>query len=355
MGHWVTLDDDQHVYISDGGKVLATRSKISSAGGAKERGKSLAARSKAAIGRVRNKVSLREFGRSTREQEAKEYTPRYQFERGEKPKGRVKSAADLRAEKQNAALEAAVKTGTHDKYGDPIKQSPAAPATARTIEHAKTEAVAHNKAKGRGTPERAAMAKYYREDRANTIAAKAALAKATASTRNPVMTQGVELTGKPGNAPHVAASKFKVPTELKVPEKVRACGSRQEQHRDARAGPGSGLGEEQTRGSADEGDRLRLHRPRHRARQGGGAIAAGAGGEGAGGEGSDGDRAEIPRQHGQGYPQDSGRQRRAGGGHQQSVGRHQQTGDDRPRDGEGQSLHEDVEAQSRNPRWTRGR
>ena len=52
MGHWVTLDDDQHVYISDGGKVLATRSKISSAGGGKERGKSLAARSKAAIGRV---------------------------------------------------------------------------------------------------------------------------------------------------------------------------------------------------------------------------------------------------------------------------------------------------------------
>ena len=67
------------------------------------------------------------------------------------------------------------------------------------------------------------MAKYYREDRANTIAAKAALAKATASTRNPVTTQSVELTGKPGNAPHVAASKFKVPTELKVPEKVRAA------------------------------------------------------------------------------------------------------------------------------------
>ena len=47
---WVTLDDGQHVFISAGGKVLASRSKISSAGGAKERGKSLAARSKAAIG-----------------------------------------------------------------------------------------------------------------------------------------------------------------------------------------------------------------------------------------------------------------------------------------------------------------
>jgi hypothetical protein len=52
MGHWVTLDDDQHVYISDGGKVLATRSAISKAGGAKERGKALAARSKAAIGKA---------------------------------------------------------------------------------------------------------------------------------------------------------------------------------------------------------------------------------------------------------------------------------------------------------------
>ncbi len=142
MGHWVTLDDDQHVYISDGGKVLATRGKISSAGGGKERGRALAARSKAAVGKAMSR-------------------------------------------------------------------------TTRAIEHAK--------AAGRGTPERAAMAKYYREDRANTVAAKAALAKATASTRNPVITQGVELTGKPGNAPHVAASKFKVPTELKVPEKVRAA------------------------------------------------------------------------------------------------------------------------------------
>jgi hypothetical protein len=53
---WVTLDDGQHVYIGAGGKVLATRSAISSAGGGKERGKALAARSKAAIGKVKNKT-----------------------------------------------------------------------------------------------------------------------------------------------------------------------------------------------------------------------------------------------------------------------------------------------------------
>ncbi len=52
MGHWVTLADDQHVYISDGGKVLATRGKISSAAGGKDRGKALAARSRAAIGKA---------------------------------------------------------------------------------------------------------------------------------------------------------------------------------------------------------------------------------------------------------------------------------------------------------------
>ena len=150
MGHWVTLDDDQHVYISDGGKVLATRGAISAAA------------------------------------KGKEHVHR-------------------------------------DKRG---KQSaPGVQRTAKlvgTIRAARSAAKA-KKAKGRGTPERMAMAKYYREDRANTVAAKAALAKATASTRNPVTTQGVELTGKPGNAPQIAASKFKVPTELKVPEKVRAA------------------------------------------------------------------------------------------------------------------------------------
>lgn len=60
---WVTLDDGQHVFIGAGGKVLATRGKISSAGGAKERGKALAARSKAAIAKARQwhgRMSLKE-------------------------------------------------------------------------------------------------------------------------------------------------------------------------------------------------------------------------------------------------------------------------------------------------------
>jgi hypothetical protein len=57
MGHWVTLDDDQHVYISDRGKVLATRGAISSASGGKERGKELEARSKAAISKVTTKTT----------------------------------------------------------------------------------------------------------------------------------------------------------------------------------------------------------------------------------------------------------------------------------------------------------
>jgi len=57
MGRWVTLEDDQHVYISDGGKVLATRGAISSAGGGKERGRALAARSKAAMGKATDRTT----------------------------------------------------------------------------------------------------------------------------------------------------------------------------------------------------------------------------------------------------------------------------------------------------------
>jgi hypothetical protein len=68
MGRWVTLDDDQHVYISDGGKVLASRSAISKAGGAKERGKALAARSKGAITRnAFSAVRARSFFKSGEE------------------------------------------------------------------------------------------------------------------------------------------------------------------------------------------------------------------------------------------------------------------------------------------------
>ncbi len=75
MGHWVTLDDDQHVYISDGGKVLATRGAISSAAGGKERGRALAQRSKAAIGKATGRTAraiehARAAGPSLREQAA---------------------------------------------------------------------------------------------------------------------------------------------------------------------------------------------------------------------------------------------------------------------------------------------
>ncbi len=75
MGHWVTLDDDQHVYISDSGKVLATRGAISSAAGGKERGKALAERSKAAVGKATGRTAraiehARAAGPSLREQAA---------------------------------------------------------------------------------------------------------------------------------------------------------------------------------------------------------------------------------------------------------------------------------------------
>jgi len=46
---WITLDDGQHVFIGSGGKVLATRSTISSAAGGKERGRALAAKDRTGI------------------------------------------------------------------------------------------------------------------------------------------------------------------------------------------------------------------------------------------------------------------------------------------------------------------
>ncbi len=52
---WVTLEDGQHVLIGSSGRVLATRAQISSASGGKERGKALAARSKAAIDKATGK------------------------------------------------------------------------------------------------------------------------------------------------------------------------------------------------------------------------------------------------------------------------------------------------------------
>ena len=56
MGHWVTTEDDRHIFISDGGKVCAMRSQISRASGGTERGKALAARSKAAMTKPANRA-----------------------------------------------------------------------------------------------------------------------------------------------------------------------------------------------------------------------------------------------------------------------------------------------------------
>ncbi len=71
---WVTLDDGQRVFIGPGGRVLATRSQISSASGGKERGKTLAGSSKAAIGRGfmkgRKAKTTRESGLVPRSEQA---------------------------------------------------------------------------------------------------------------------------------------------------------------------------------------------------------------------------------------------------------------------------------------------
>ena len=113
MGRWVTLQDDQKVFISAGGKVLASRSAISKAGGAKERGKSLAARSKTAITRnAFSAVRARSF-----------------FKSGEE-KARLKSEISQHLAKREHH-EAAVKS---KQLTELEKQSPA---TARAIEHAK--------------------------------------------------------------------------------------------------------------------------------------------------------------------------------------------------------------------------
>lgn len=222
MGRWVTLQDDQKVFISAGGKVLASRSAISKAGGAKERGKALAARSKAAIGKATGKVRAAAHNEAQAKGLAKDIIASHGKDALKEVGRRLDRSAQYDRSVQGKDWQPSQQTNNLVVAKEHV-QKHFESATTRAIEHAKTEAVAHNKAKGRGTPERQALADYYREDRANTAAAKVALAKATASTRNPVTTQGVELIGKPGNAPQVAASKFKVPTELKVPEKVRAA------------------------------------------------------------------------------------------------------------------------------------
>jgi len=109
---WITLDDGQHVFIGSGGKVLATRGQISSAGGGKERGKALAARSKAAMGKATGRTAravehARAAGRGTHErhrQAQKLVAARHVVAAGPKPiKGvsdkQRKYATDVRQQK----------------------------------------------------------------------------------------------------------------------------------------------------------------------------------------------------------------------------------------------------------------
>ncbi len=119
MGHWVTLDDDQHVYISDGGKVLATRGAISSAAGGKERGRALAGRSKAAIGKALGKAKKREASYTVKAKQPIDKEGRYY------PGGTT--AVERDAMKRAAAL----------REQRAAQQSPA---TARAIEHARAAA-----------------------------------------------------------------------------------------------------------------------------------------------------------------------------------------------------------------------
>lgn len=169
MGHWVTLDDDQHVYISDGGKVLATRSKISSAGGGKERGKALAARSKAAIGKAMSRSGAVERARSRIENSeiAENFTPELkqahaglkalpvgtkvitrEGKKGEIVKEwRKPTTLNERSKQENQVRLEGEKTAKfiHPNHVEPIDEklswrarSQQSPATTRAIEHAKT-------------------------------------------------------------------------------------------------------------------------------------------------------------------------------------------------------------------------
>jgi hypothetical protein len=186
MGHWVTLDDDQHVYISDGGKVLATRSAISSAGGGKQRGKALAARSKAAIGKATGRSKLSEqalkgrglilrrkskeamekaAGRAHSQEEDRRFQERKaetrkQFDKGlreqdtkkPEPVARAKPSGEQAWLERRAAAKAA-------------RQSPA---TTRAIEHAKAAGPSL-----REQADKARAAKGDREARTAAILAKA--------------------------------------------------------------------------------------------------------------------------------------------------------------------------------------
>jgi len=143
MGHWVTLDDDQHVYISGGGKVLATRGAISSGAGGKDRGKALAARSKAAIGKAtgKSRPSLREqadahrSGKGTRaERAAALHTKAFAAQKA--AEARMKPGPDFQKsiDRKNALIP------RENKLAAIVRREKDSPATTRAIEHAKNEA-----------------------------------------------------------------------------------------------------------------------------------------------------------------------------------------------------------------------
>ncbi len=116
---WVTLDDGQKVFIGSGGRVLATRGAISSAAGGKERGKALAQRSQAAIGKALGKAKKREASYTVKAKQPIDKEGRYS------PGGTT--AVERDAMKRAAAL----------REQRAAQQSPA---TARAIEHARAAA-----------------------------------------------------------------------------------------------------------------------------------------------------------------------------------------------------------------------
>ncbi|HMF38299.1 MAG TPA: hypothetical protein VKF17_16770 [Isosphaeraceae bacterium] len=69
MGRWVTLESDQRVYISDGGKVLATRGAISATAGGRERMGAMRAKAGGATQRALAKA--REAGKQRASEHAK--------------------------------------------------------------------------------------------------------------------------------------------------------------------------------------------------------------------------------------------------------------------------------------------
>ncbi len=155
MGHWVTLDDGQKVFIGSGGRVLATRGAISSAAGGKERGKALAQRSQAAIGKALGKAKKREASYTVKAKQPIDKEGRYY------PGGTT--AVERDAMKRAAAL----------REQRAAQQSPATP---RAIEHARAAAAER--------PSLREQAEKAREERGISQGGRTALARALNRARS---------------------------------------------------------------------------------------------------------------------------------------------------------------------------